>query len=191
MHFDIQVSLLQGFTSSREALATALDALVIPKQASTLLFDAVRDASEKLMEHESGRKAFILLSDGGDVHSKTSIRTAIEYAERADAIIYSIMFAGHQIAIHPVVIASAAASRAHGRRIMRRLADETGGRYFEVRKDNPISQVYREIEDEMRNQYSIAYTSDRTDGSKEWRKISLRMADSALTARTRTGYYPK
>jgi VWFA-related protein len=191
MHFDIQIGLLQGFTTSHEELAKALDALVIPKRASTLLFDAVRDASEKLMKPESGRKAFILLSDGGDVHSKTSIGTAIEYAERADTIIYSIMFAGRNIAIHPAVIAALAIYHARGRKIMRRLADETGGRYFEVSKDKSISQIYSEIQDEMRNQYSIAYTSDRTDGSKEYRKISLRTADGSLTTRARTGYYPR
>lgn len=191
MHFDIQVGLLQGFTPSREELAMALDALVIPKRASTLLFDAVRDASEKLMKPESGRKAFILLSDGGEVNSKTRIGTAIEYAERADTIIYSIMFAGRNIAVHPAMMAGLAIYHARGRKIMRRLADETGGRYFEVSKDKSISQIYSEIQDEMRNQYSIAYTSDRTDGSKGYRKISLRTADSSLTTRTRTGYYPR
>ncbi len=192
VHFDIQVGLLQGFTSSREALAKALDALEIPRRGSTHLFDAVRQASEELMRRQNGRKAFILLSDGGDVHSKTSIGTAIEYAQRADTLIYSIVFGASPLrAIHPGVIAMMGIYREHGRSIMRRLAQETGGRCFEVSKNESISQIYREIEDELRNQYTIAYTSDRTDGSKGYRKISLVMADKKLTARTRPGYYPK
>ena len=81
--------------------------------------------------------------------------------------------------------------REHGRSIMRRLAQETGGRCFEVSKNESISQIYREIEDELRNQYTIAYTSDRADGSKGYRKISLVMADKKLTARTRPWYYRK
>jgi VWFA-related protein len=191
LSFDIRVSLLQGFTSSREALAKALDALEIPKRASTLLFDAVRHASEALMRPEQGRKAFIVLSDGGDVNSHTSIGTAIEYAQRADTVIYSIMFAAHQIAVHPAMIAGQAIYHARGRKTMRRLAQETGGRYFEVSKDESISQIYSEIEEEMRNQYSIAYTSDRMDASTGYRKISLTVVDKDLTARTRPGYYPK
>jgi VWFA-related protein len=192
LHFDIHVGLLQGFTSSREALAKALEALEIPKQAATLLFDAVKQASEQLMKRQNGRKAFILLSDGVDVRSKASIGTAIEYAERADTLIYAIVFAASPLRlIHPVSIAFAEMQAARGRNTMRRLAEETGGRYFEVSKNKSISQIYTEIEDEMRNQYTIAYISDRTDGSKGYRKISLNVAEKDLTARTRPGYYPK
>jgi VWFA-related protein len=192
LHFDIHVELLQEFTSSREALAKALDALKIPRRSSTLLFDGVRQASEELMQRQNGRKAFILLSDGVDVHSKSSIGTAIEYAQRADALIYSTVFGANPLrAIHPAVIALQEIYREHGRKTMRRLAEETGGRYFEVSKNKSISQIYREIEDEMRNHYTIAYTSDRRDGSKGYRKISLTLADKNLTARTRPGYYPK
>jgi VWFA-related protein len=191
LSFDIRVNLLQDFTSSRDDLNRALDALAIPKRASTLLFDAVRQSSERQMKPQNGRKAFIILSDGGDVHSETSIGTAIEYAQRADTVIYSIVFAGHPIAVHPAVIAATAIYRARGRKTMRRLAEETGGLCFEVSKITSIGQIYSEIEDEMRNQYSIAYTSDRRDGSKGYRKISLSMADKKLIARTRPGYYPK
>jgi VWFA-related protein len=192
LDFDFRVTLLQGFTSSRAELAKAFDALEIPKRGSTLLFDAVRQASEELMKRQNGRKAFIALSDGDDVHSKTSIKTAIEYAQRADTLIYSIVFGISPLkAIHPGVIVMLEMYRARGRSIMRRLAEETGGRCFEVSKNESINQIYKEIEYEMRNQYSIAYTSDRIDGSKGYRKISLTMADKNLTARTRPGYYPK
>lgn len=192
LHFDIHVELLQGFTSSREELSKALDALKIPRRASTLLFDAVRQASEELMKRQNGRKAFILLSDGVDVHSKASIGTAIEYAQRADTLIYSVVFGLSPLrAISPAMIAVDEIYRKHGRNTMRSLAEETGGRYFEVSKNKSISQIYREIEDEMRNQYTIAYTSDRQDESKDFRKISLTLTDKNLTARTRPGYYPR
>jgi VWFA-related protein len=192
LHFDIHVGLLQGFTSSREALAKALDALEIPRRASTLLFDAVLQASEDLMKRQSGRKAFILLSDGGDFGSKASLQTAIEYAERADTLIYSIVFAASPLRlILPANVALGEIQAARGRNTMRKLADETGGRYFEVSRNNSISQIYSEIEEEMRNQYTIAYTSDSTDRNKGYRKISLATADKNLTVRTRPGYYPK
>ncbi len=190
LNFDIHVTLVQDFTSSREALASALDSLRIPKRASTLLFDAVRQASEDLMKRQNGRKAFIILSDGGDVHSKTSIGTAIEYAQRADTVIYTIMFAAGLLIPDPVAIAAQQIRRALNRKGMQRMAEETGGLYFEVSRNKSIGQIYREIEDEMRNQYSIAYKSDRADTSTGYRKISLTTLDKTLTARTRPGYYP-
>ncbi len=91
-HFDLHVEVLQDFTSSRKDLAAALAELHIPKRLSTLLYDAIRQCSETQMRGKQGRKAFILLSDGVDYRSKTSLETAIEYAQRADTIIYSILF---------------------------------------------------------------------------------------------------
>jgi VWFA-related protein len=192
LHFDIRVELLQGFTSSREALSKALDALEIPLQGSTLLCEAVRRASEDLMARQNGRKAFILLSDGGVAHDKTPVADAIESAQRTDTLIYPILFATSPLrAIHPGAIAMVEIYREHCRNTMRKIARETGGRYFEVSRNQSISQIYQEIENEMRNQYNIAYRSDRVDGSKRYRKISLTAIDKNLTVQTRPGYYPK
>jgi Mg-chelatase subunit ChlD len=90
--FDFRVKVLQDLTSSRAKLASALDELKIPPRGSTLLYRAIRECSENQMRKQPGRKAFVILSDGVDVHSKTSIVTAIEFAQRADTIIYSILF---------------------------------------------------------------------------------------------------
>jgi VWFA-related protein len=95
-HFDIRVAVLQDLTSSRAKLAAALDELKIPPRGSTLLYRAVRERSENQMRKQPGRKAFVILSDGVDVHSKTTIVTAIEYAQRADTIIYPFsLLSGH------------------------------------------------------------------------------------------------
>ncbi|HTS74797.1 MAG TPA: VWA domain-containing protein [Bryobacteraceae bacterium] len=189
VHFDIRVSLLQGFTSSREELGAALTQLRIPKRPSTLLYDAVRETSEELMRHETGRKAFIVLSDGVDVHSRNSIVTAIEFAQRADTLIYSIVFADH-VAFSPMVIALNEAYLARGRRAMQRMARETGGEYFKVGWDEPIEKIYSQIEDELRHQYSIGYTSDQPESNGKYRKIQLTAKRKSLTVRTRDGYYP-
>src|SRR5579871_5957095 len=71
MHFDWKVGVLQDLTSSREDLAAAVEKLKIPKIPSTLLYDAVREASEKHMKPLNGRKALIVLSDGADVRSRS------------------------------------------------------------------------------------------------------------------------
>jgi VWFA-related protein len=143
-----------------------------------LLYTGLKRASEDVMRKQSGRKAFILLSDGVDYGSSTSIGTAIEYVQRADTIIFSILFADPR-------------NRSRrGPEVMQRLADETGGRYFEVSQENPIDKIFAQIEDELRHQYSIGYTPDRIGDSRGFRKIRLTTRYAGLVVRTRDGYYP-
>jgi len=120
IHFDHQVELLQDLTSSHEKLQSALDLLKTasdrerandPNDPSNSpsgsgsgphsgggrqLYDAVFLASDELMKKQPGRKAYIILSDGVDRGSKTYLESAIESAQRADTVVYSIYFAEPQ-----------------------------------------------------------------------------------------------
>ncbi len=115
IHFDREVELLQDLTSSREKLQSALELLKTPSDrersndpndsddsrsgsgshhgGGTQLYDAVYLASNELMKKQKGRKALIILSDGVDRGSKTYLEGAIESAQRADTVVYSIYFA--------------------------------------------------------------------------------------------------
>src|SRR5271154_6623914 len=119
IHFDHEVELLQDLTSSRQKLEASLDQLGRPQFSQTgsggssggdpngggsrgshgyggggtLLYDAVFLASDELMRKQQGRKALIILSDGVDHGSKETLRDAIETAQRADTLIYSVLFA--------------------------------------------------------------------------------------------------
>jgi VWFA-related protein len=190
-HFDIEVEVLQGFTSSRKQLAAALDRLRIPGQVATLLYEAVREISENMMRRQKGRKAFILLSDGVSFRDKTSIGTAIEYAQRADTIIYSIRFADHPKFYRPGRAAAQAIAAQHGKSALERLSRETGGAYFEVSAANPIARTYADIEDALRNQYSLGYTPQVAGKSGQYRKIKLTTTRPGLIVQTRDGYYSK
>jgi VWFA-related protein len=184
-HFDIQVEVLQDLTTSRTRLAAALDKLTIPPKASTLLYQAVRECSEGQMRRQQGRKAFIILSDGVDVHSKTTIVTAIEYAQRADTIIYSILFSKRSfLAYYPSTAPLMAVYYARGKHAMQRLARETGGRYYEVSKQNPIERIYDSIEEQLRSQYSIGYTPERKDVGGRYRQIRLTTRLPSLITQT-------
>lgn len=177
-HFDMRFGLLQSLTSSRQDLAAALERLKVPVLSGTLLYTGLKRAAIDVMQGQHGRKAFILLSDGVDYRSRTSIGTAIEYVQRADTIIYSILFADPRTR-----------SR-RGPHVMQRLARETGGGYFEASSGNPIDGIFAQIEDELRHQYSIGYTPDRIDDSRGFRKIKLTTRYKNLLVRTRDGYYP-
>ncbi len=111
IHFDREVELLQDLTSSRDKLEAALVLLKGPDRersndpndpsnspdshhgGGTQLYDAVFLASNELMKKQQGRKAIIILSDGVDHGSKTYLDGAIESAQRADTVVYSIYFA--------------------------------------------------------------------------------------------------
>jgi len=80
---------------------------------------------------------------------------------------------------------------ARGPKALRRLAEETGGGYFEVTKKEPIEKIYAQIEDDLRNQYSIGYTPSPAGKSGEYRKVMLTVRNKKMTARTRDGYYAK
>lgn len=76
-----------------------------------------------------------------------------------------------------------------GKHALERMAAETGGAAFQVSKDEPIEKVFSEIEESLRNQYSIGYTPDRMNEIGKFHKIKLTVKDRALTVRTRDGYY--
>jgi len=192
--FDIDVQMLQGLTNSRELLSAAMDRLRIPKRVSTLLFDAIHQTSDDPMRKQKGRKAFILLSDGVDVGSNTTLGAAIEFAERADTLIYSIWYHGKfkpwRVLGGPAAIASQVMYRAKGKSAMQRLSGETGGQFFEVSEDRSIESIYAEIEEELRNQYNFGYTSDHQGNDHQYRKIKLTTKRPGLIVQTRAGYYP-
>jgi VWFA-related protein len=191
VHFDTRVETLQGLTSSRSELASALSRLRIPGEYATLIYSAVQESSENVMRQQTGRKAFILLTDGVAFRDSTSIGTAIEYAQRADTIIFSIRFADPIAVYRPIRAAVLAAASERGKHGLRRMAKETGGVSYEVAKNQSIETIYTEIEDALRNQYSIGYTPGRANADGTYHKIKLTTRDRHLTVHTRDGYYAK
>lgn len=192
--FNTRVQLIQGFTSARRELEAALNRLEIPPAFATLLYEAVKENSENMMRPEHGRKAFILLSDGVPFRDQTSIGTAIEYAQRADAIIYSILYSSANKVRQRVAVTMnptlALMPMMHGKGVMRRMARETGGAFFEISATNTIENAYAQIEDALRNQYSLGYTSERAASrAGEYRKITLKVNRAGLIVQARDGYY--
>jgi VWFA-related protein len=81
-------------------------------------------------------------------------------------------------------------SHPDGKKVLQRLAQETGGRFFEVSKKEPIEDIYKQISEELRNQYSIGYTPDRASTSSgDYHKIHLTTTQKDDSVQTREGYY--
>lgn len=172
----------------------------------TLLYDAVFLASDELMQKRQGRKALILLTDGEDRGSKTSLDRAIESAQRADTLVYCIYFKGEEGGgFSPYGQGHGGWGRGgmgrggpggypqeqheDGKKVLQRIARETGGRMFEISKKEPIDQIYAEIQQELRNQYNIGYTPDRNESSGGYHKIHLVAKQKDSIVQARDGYY--
>jgi len=205
IHFDHEVELLQDLTSSRKKLESTLRLLQTPgrgqwsgRGGGTLLYDAVLLASDELMKKQSGRKAHIVLSDGVDHGSRVPLTHAIEASQRADTLVYSILFADMQgygagfggpgMGRRGRRRRMPQPARPDGKKILERLSRETGGGFFEVKGKLTIGKIYDRIQEELRNQYSLGYTSDATGGGS-YRKIHLVTKQKNLLVRTRDGYY--
>jgi VWFA-related protein len=169
----------------------------------TLLYDAVFLASDEMMKKQQGRKAIVVLTDGVDRGSKETLRDAIESAQRADTLVYSILFAdkdaygngggyggGHMGGMggggHR---RQPQETRPDGKKILQQLSKETGGRFFEVTKKESIDQIYAEIDEELRNQYALGYTPEKADADVGYHKIDLTSKQKDAVVQTREGFY--
>lgn len=169
----------------------------------TSLYDAVYLASNEVLKKQPGRKAVIVLSDGIDRSSKTGLTSAIESAQRTDTLVYSIYFADDQEqrggSFGPVFGGGGMGrgggrgrrmpqeSRPDGKKILERLSKETGGTFFEVSKKRPLDDIFKQIEEELRSQYSLGYTPEA--GGSGYRKIHVTVKPKGLVVQAREGYY--
>lgn len=170
----------------------------------TTLYDAIFLASDELMRHQKGRKALVLLTDGVDNGSKTPLTGGIAAAQRADTLVYSALFADEEGYGYPM---GGFGGRGMGRRgggmgrypqmdrrdgktVLQQISRETGGGFYEVSKKLTIEDIYDRIQDDLRNQYSLGYTSNKRDSSGEYRAISVTTTCKGAIVQARQGYYP-
>jgi VWFA-related protein len=188
VQFDQAVVIRQDLTSSHKDLQDTLPLLDLPtrEQASsgsgTLLYDAVRTASIQVMRTQHGRKAFVVLTDGVDEGSEVSLADAIEAAQRADTLVYSILFSDASY-YGGGLFASG------GKRVLQRLSKETGGGYFEVSKNQTLGDIFRAIQDELRNEYSLGFVSDRPAAKSGFRSLRVVTDRKGLIVQARDRYY--
>jgi VWFA-related protein len=123
-----------------------------------------------------GRRALIILSDGEDTASHVPYATALEYAQRAGVVIYTI---GLNIGALQTGI----------RGKLKQLAEETGGRSFFIHSAVEMQGIYKQIEAELRSQYLLTFSSNKKNGKEgEYRKIEIRIK-GRYKARTLKGYF--
>jgi len=190
MQFDMAIIMRQKLTSSFKKLNDALadvdtpsrQELSVPTMRGTVLYDAVVKASNDVMQNQQGRKALILLTDGVDVGSDAGLMDAIEAAQRADTLVYSILFSD------PGAYGFLSFGEG-GAGALKRISRDTGAGFFEVSKKHGIDRIFDAIQDELRSQYSIGYVSNEPVRISEWRSIQLTARPKGLVLQARERYW--
>ncbi|MCC6860149.1 MAG: VWA domain-containing protein [Bryobacterales bacterium] len=200
MSFGEEAELLQDYTNSAALLERGLDKLrvssspsgmhpgpvpTISRPRGTVLFDAVYLAAREQLKNQVGRKALVLITDGVDQGSRVRLEEAIEAAHRADAIVYSIYYYDPSAYYGHGGMTFGGVSDSD----IKRMSEQTGGRLLKVSRKNTLEKVFEDIQQEMRSQYSIGYTSsnDRKDGG--FRRLEVRTRNKDLKVQARKGYY--
>jgi VWFA-related protein len=194
MQFDLAVMLRQNLTNSRKKLEEILPYVDTPTRkdlslqtgGGTLLYDAIVEASEKVLKTQSNRKAMIVLSDGVDTGSTASLNDAVEAAQRADALVYSILFSDESYGYVPFGLRGP-----DGKGVLMRLSKDSGASFYEVSKKQGIDQIYAAIEEELRGQYSLGFVSDRPNEISEFRTLKVTTKRKDLLVQARERYWAK
>jgi VWFA-related protein len=199
MQFDLNVQLRQKLTSSRRELEEILPYIDTPTRrelsaqsgGGTLLFDAIVQASNTVLKNQRNRKAMIVLSDGEDNGSNATLNDAIEAAQRADTLIYSILFSDATYGLGFGGGFGLSLGRSAGRNVLQSLSKETGASFFEVSKKQSIEQIYQSIQDELRSQYNLGFVSDTPTEISEFRTLKLTAKQKGLSVQYRDRYWAR
>ena len=201
IQFGAEAELLQDSTNSPRLLQKGLEQLrlsvpvgglhpgpvpTMQNQAGTILYDAVFLAANDRLRSDVGRKAIVIITDGVDTGSKVSRDKAIEAAQKADAIIYSIYYvdrAAYGGGFGTVSLGGG------GEGELRRMSSETGGQVFHIDRNHSLDDAFREIQEEMRSQYAVTYQPPNPKRDGTYHKIEIKLASKDNKVQARKGYY--
>jgi Ca-activated chloride channel homolog len=176
--FDSGIELVQDYTDDSEKLSKSIR--TIRAGGGTSLYDAIFLAASKKLAGQTGRRVIVLISDGDDNSSRTSITEALETVQRNDIVLYAI-------STNSVELSGEGSSR--GEKVLKRFAEETGGRMFSPVKLQDLNASFRNISEELRLQYTLAYRSTNLLRDGAFRRIRVEPSDKRYVVRSRKGYY--
>ena len=173
--FNDKIQFSGRFTNNRDELIDALDDLQFGNP--TRLNDAI-DASLNALEKIDGRRVILMFTDGEDTASKTGFRSVLERARDEEVMVYAI-------GLESEFFNGVRLQRSRPSRDLRRIADETGGGYFELRKTAELAPTFTRVAQELRSQYLLGFAPAVLDGKVHKLDVKLR---PGLTVRARRSY---
>jgi Ca-activated chloride channel family protein len=199
MTFDDGSQIIQSFTGDHETLRDTI--LKQRAGGGTALYDAVYTASDFLMNksplpegaNPDVRRVLVVISDGDDNSSNRSRGAAVEMAQRAGVIIYTISSSTQWVDVSQDFDSSKGVNRKYakteGDHVLEQMADETGGRAFFPYRVDDLGQAFMDIGDELRHQYALAYSPAGRVADGKFHKIQIEVDQKNLAVRSRKGYY--
>ena len=160
----------------------------IKRGEATALYDAVYLAGERLQEAPAkagARKVIVLITDGENTVHHGSYPAALEQAERAGAMVYSLIV---------VPVEADAGRNTGGEHALMQMAKDTGGKFYEIYQKKDVALAFDHVSDDLRTQYTLGYYAPRKGiGDAGLRHISVEMKDGSLKygLRYRTAYYAR
>lgn len=178
--FSEVVNEVTSFTSDVKQIDRAIDRIRLG--AATALYDALYLGSQAL-DTRQGRKVMVVITDGGDTASKVDYKEAVRAAQEAEAIVYSIIV---------VPIEESAGRDTGGEHALIQLSTDTGGKYFYASSLPQLDDAFKQISDELRTQYLLAYYPSQRFSDSSFRRIQVSVTPetgSPYKVRHRAGYY--
>jgi Ca-activated chloride channel homolog len=166
---------LADFTSSRDDLVGALRD--VDYGNPTRLWDAV-EASIEQLKRVSGRRVVLVFTDGDDTYSKINLGKAMDEARATETMVYSI-------GLQSVFFNGQRQVRSQPDRGLRKISDETGGGYFELKRTDDLGPTFTRVAQELHSQYVLGF-APATDGKLH--KLEVRVKKPGMTARARKSY---
>jgi Ca-activated chloride channel family protein len=176
--FDSAVELVQDYTDDPMKLSDSIRKM--RAGGGTALNDAVYQAATQKLARQNGRRVIVLISDGDDNSSRFSVTEALEAAQRNDAAIFTISTNSSGLG---------GQKDSRGDKTLRRFASETGGKLFSPFKLQDLSTNFRDIAEELRAQYTLAYRPSNSARDGSFRRIRIDVDDKRYVVRARNGYY--
>jgi len=202
MTFDDEPQVIQAFTSDGGALRDEINKT--RAGGGTAVYDAVYEACAKQLSNpprppgdqpDIVRRVMVLISDGDDNLSNHTRAEAIEMAQRTNVVIYTISTSTQWIQLSQTDPSKLADRKLHlteGDEILKKLAEETGGRAFFPYHVDDLNQSFQDIGDELRNQYTITYSPTNFIANGRYHRIKIEIPNhNGYQVRARRGYFAK
>lgn len=154
------------------------------------LYDALRVGTHRYLEGEVGRKAVVVVALSGDVRSETTLQDALEALLENDVIAYVLQISDASKHDRCDVLHIYDKDE-HGEYVLKKLAEETGGRMLEVKGMDKLEEALDEISDELHHQYSLGYYPENKTWDGKFRKIEISAGEKGYRVYARKGYYAK
>jgi VWFA-related protein len=174
--FSDKIQMSGTFTSDRDDLIGALEDLQYGNP--TRLYDAINESLAALRPVQ-GRKIVLVFTDGDDTASRVGMGDVLDRAKEEEVMIYAIGLESEYFNMQRMV-------RTRPDRGLKRLAEETGGGYFELKKTDDLSPTFTRVAQELHSQYTLGFTPTLLDGKEH--KLTLKMRDPKMNGRARKSY---